>query len=116
MSINCLKSRISCLILRLLFRLRIQKKGGPKHYANSWLYYILGKLQNTTLIEFDLREPGSKLLEDVPLVPDLWMNFLSSLSPSSEEQWVENLHQSSVTIFSAKSGKLLLSVEYEDLQ
>ena len=116
MLINYLKCQISCLILKLLFRLRTRKKDGPRHYANSSLYYTLGKWQNTTLVELDLQEPDSEPLEDVPLVPDLWMNFLSSLLPNLEEQLVENLHQSSVMIFSAKSGKLLLSVGYEGVQ
>ena len=116
MSISYLKCQISCLILKLLFRLQTLRKGGLRHYANSSLYYTLGKWQDTTLAELDLLEPGSKLLEDVPLVPDLWTNFLSSLLPNLEEQLVENLHQSSVMIFSAKSGKLLLSVGYAGVQ
>jgi hypothetical protein len=69
-----------------------------------------------TYPELDLQEPGSKLLEDVPLVQGLWMNFLNSLLPNLEQPQVENLHQSSVMIFCARSGKLLLWAEYGDLQ
>ena len=116
MFLNYLKSRMSCLLVRLLLLCRILKKDGRNHLDNSLLYYILVKFQGMTYPKLDLRELDSKYSEGVLLDPDLWKNFLSSLLPNLEGQLVAVCHPLSVTIFCAKSGKLLLWAESDAVQ
>ena len=116
MFLNYLKCQSSCLLVKLLLWCRILKKDGLNHLDSSLLYYILVKFQGTTYPKLDLPELDSKYSEVVLLDPDLWKNFLSSLLPSLEEQLVVVCRPLSVTIFCAKSGKLLLWVESDAVQ
>ena len=116
MYLNYLKSRMSCTLVKLLLVCRILKKDGRSHYVNSLLFYILVKFQGLTYPKFDLPELDSKHLEEELLDPDLWKTFLNLLPSNSKVQLVVICHQLNVTIFSAKSGKLLLWVESDGQQ
>ena len=111
-----LKSRSSCLIVRVLLLCRILKKDGQNRFANSWLFYTLAKFQSSTYQEFDLPEQDSRPSVVVLLDPDLWKNFISSVLPSLKEQQVAVSLPLSAMIFCAKSGKLLLWVESDGVQ
>jgi hypothetical protein len=77
---------------------------------------MLARFQNLTSLELDQQEQDSKLSEDVLLDPDLWKNFIASVSSNSKEQLVAVSVPLSAMIFSAKSGKLLLWVESDGQQ
>jgi hypothetical protein len=77
---------------------------------------MLARFQNLTYLELDQQEQDSKLSEDVLLDPDLWKNFIASVSSNSKEQLVGVSVPLSAMIFCAKSGKLLLWVESDGQQ
>jgi hypothetical protein len=72
---------------------------------------MLARFQNLTYLELDQRVQDSRPSVDELLDPDLWKNFIDSVSPSSKGQLVAVSVPLSAMIFSAKSGKLLLWAE-----
>ena len=65
------------------YELEIVKRVGQEVTENSFPYLLRVKSQSGTFLELDLKEPASKLLEDVLQAPNLWSIFLNSVLESS---------------------------------
>ena len=112
MSVNFLRFRASCMILKLWLSLKTPRKDGQSPCDRLSPCYMQVKYQSGMYLVCVLQEHGLRLLAVVPVAQSRWSNCSNTLFPSSKEQLVESLRALRPTIFSAKSEKLWLLEVY----
>ena len=107
MSLNSLKSLLSCLILLLPLWLKTPRKDGPKHCDNSLHCFTQVKSPFGMLRRYVQQVHGLRLLEDAPLVLSHWWNCSNIQWTSLRQLRVASFTPSKHMTSSVKSEKLL---------